>query len=719
MGAKSSLPVLEHIALYFLRDFMMPNLDSSTAHLLFIPQLVEAADNQLYEVVADTYPYYAISPIITLFTHDIRSFEDICILFDYILASRNMAVPIYMFTAILFFKKDHILSLDREDPGIIHSELARLVDNLSLDALEDDKSQSKNILDQDENMVDSKEITEKGNNMDVQRNQYGSSFVFEITHLTSSLIENYPIQKLLAWDSLDEYSVLKTTASPPQLLKHEVLDFASIDDSFAEQDKTSSESYRRGNPFGSLTTDSSSSSVASFFGRHGVSITKSFPSPTVSVEDFYAFQCPDSESIENKNDSSNHKNSALDKESYFHHTDFSQITSPTQDDTTFEYLTYNDFKEKKSGRINETRNKAQISTPSSPEPSMSSSSTSLFDVLHNSHSTSVGDSFNQDVLIHKSSTIREAKEESSQKCENEQSESFGYNLDFAREILQKQVDLCLIREEKQKEAEREKKESAKKAESTKTLATNDSLQESSFSMPSFFFRKLIVPFNMPGITRDRMYGSFTRTEKTSIMASLYQNTKVTCSHLFESTRLFGPFQNSTFFISSSESSSKKGLGSKKRSKKEMSPKSSNMLLPYLSYLFYPSNIVSVSIYVGVFGLILSWYFSSYHHYKHFNGRTFSSFFFESGDISSDSTSSSESPRNFIGKSFKSMNSLWNSITSVASDAFIGKNGNFGGASGNLNPNLATPLKPENPLGGAAVATNIQYMWSTLVGRYFQ
>lgn len=167
-----AMQILEFLSLNYLRDFMMPNMDSSIDHLHLIPGLLQSSDAKLGGLIAHIEPFYAISSILTLFSHDLESFASICLIFDYIFATRCMAVPVYLYASMVISRKPELMLLATEDCDMLHSALAKFPSPISDPAL------------------------------------------FDVTARASTLLELYPPQHLPYWDSISQYSVLKTTAAP-------------------------------------------------------------------------------------------------------------------------------------------------------------------------------------------------------------------------------------------------------------------------------------------------------------------------------------------------------------------------------------------------------------------------------------------------------------------------------------------------------------------------
>lgn len=183
-GAQEAIPILEYISLNFLRDFMMPSIDASIDHLNLISTLLEVADTELWEVISQANPFYAISPIITILTHNVASLDRICMILDFLFATHNMAIPIYLYASIVKHEKLRLLPFKND----LTNEVDRLLSSIVEDLPDND------------------------------------SVVFDIMSLASGLLERYPPQTLRSWDNLSSFSVLKTSAAPSGILDSYFLD---------------------------------------------------------------------------------------------------------------------------------------------------------------------------------------------------------------------------------------------------------------------------------------------------------------------------------------------------------------------------------------------------------------------------------------------------------------------------------------------------------------
>jgi hypothetical protein len=102
-----------------------------------LKRILQAADPEIARFSATispvpTLPFFALSWILTLFSHDVDTLEPIQRMFDFLL-SRNPISAIYLAVAIIVAKKPQMLRLVREmgqeamdDPSILHPLFARL-----------------------------------------------------------------------------------------------------------------------------------------------------------------------------------------------------------------------------------------------------------------------------------------------------------------------------------------------------------------------------------------------------------------------------------------------------------------------------------------------------------------------------------------------------------------------------------------------------------------
>ena len=212
LGRPLAMRVLEHVSLYLLRDFMLPTMDSSIDHLRLLPAIIGAADSDLGQLLAGVDPYYALSSIITVFAHDMDSFDDICTVLDYVFASGSMVVPLYLYASMVVSRKAELMALQTTDCDILHSVLSQFPSPIS------------------------------------------PALLFDVMARASTLLEVYPPQYLDLWSDISEYSVLKTTAAPqPPGRRYSTTydldseeDEAALENETGVDDETDSDSEKHG-----------------------------------------------------------------------------------------------------------------------------------------------------------------------------------------------------------------------------------------------------------------------------------------------------------------------------------------------------------------------------------------------------------------------------------------------------------------------------------------
>nr|WVH01959.1 ubiquinol-cytochrome C reductase hinge protein [Naematelia aurantialba] len=127
----------EVVSLCRVRDAMAKGMEPMMALLRILKRLLRAADPQLSKFSAmispvPTLPFFALSWILCLFSHDIDTLEPVQRMFDYLLA-RNPISAIYLAVAILIAKKPQMYELAaklgeeaQDDPTLLHPLFSRL-----------------------------------------------------------------------------------------------------------------------------------------------------------------------------------------------------------------------------------------------------------------------------------------------------------------------------------------------------------------------------------------------------------------------------------------------------------------------------------------------------------------------------------------------------------------------------------------------------------------
>ncbi|KAG8744871.1 hypothetical protein FRC10_009241 [Ceratobasidium sp. 414] len=125
------------ISLHRARDAMGAGLEPLTGQLRILRRLLRLADPELATLIEETtsLPYWAISPLMTLYTHDLPTLELAQRVMDWILCRPPDAV-IYLVAAFTIEKKKGAQKLVEEgDDGMMHSFLSSLPE-LEADKLE-------------------------------------------------------------------------------------------------------------------------------------------------------------------------------------------------------------------------------------------------------------------------------------------------------------------------------------------------------------------------------------------------------------------------------------------------------------------------------------------------------------------------------------------------------------------------------------------------------
>lgn len=170
LGVDHAAEAVAHLALLRIRDFMLPSLSPSLAHLRLMPAIIKAVDPELYQHLSQTEPFFALAATLTLYAHDIQEYGDIARLFDFLLA-HGAVVSVYFFAIIVLSRRKELFEIPADEPEMLHSVLSKLPKPLDLEAL-------------------------------ISR--------------TIALFKEYPPETLpgWAWSRVSPFSVLKTTRDP-------------------------------------------------------------------------------------------------------------------------------------------------------------------------------------------------------------------------------------------------------------------------------------------------------------------------------------------------------------------------------------------------------------------------------------------------------------------------------------------------------------------------
>ncbi|KAI9931790.1 hypothetical protein AWENTII_001560 [Aspergillus wentii] len=134
LGEQQAAPAVAQISLFRIRDYMLPSLTPALKHLQLIPAIIERADPGLRQHLSGIKPFFALAATLTLYAHEIQEYSDIARLFDFLLA-REPVVSIYLFAAIILFRKKELLAISVDEPEMLHFTLSKLPFPLDLDGL--------------------------------------------------------------------------------------------------------------------------------------------------------------------------------------------------------------------------------------------------------------------------------------------------------------------------------------------------------------------------------------------------------------------------------------------------------------------------------------------------------------------------------------------------------------------------------------------------------
>ncbi|KAI7867522.1 rab-GTPase-TBC domain-containing protein [Spinellus fusiger] len=131
LGKKHAIPAVENVALFFLRYAMLDSFDPISKQLRLMSSMIEYEDPQLtaYLESANVMPYYALSWILTWYSHDFAEFNKIVRLFDLFIASSPF-MPVYVSCAMILLRRTTIL---KAEPDLVHSVLSHIPQDMDID----------------------------------------------------------------------------------------------------------------------------------------------------------------------------------------------------------------------------------------------------------------------------------------------------------------------------------------------------------------------------------------------------------------------------------------------------------------------------------------------------------------------------------------------------------------------------------------------------------
>ncbi|ODV88064.1 hypothetical protein CANARDRAFT_228646 [[Candida] arabinofermentans NRRL YB-2248] len=202
---------LHKLTLSYLRDHMLPHIESTVKQLNLISELLEKIDYKFFKAIGSIPPLYALSSVISVFSHDLSKFDDLCLVWDFIFVHDDPALIIYIYASILIYYKDDILNDLDELSGKSFSSDDTLIDESSTSIHEDEFYNRDFIHVILNNLID--------NNLNSTNSIDSNLEIYNILQLSLKYINKYPPSSLKLMSEISDYSVLKAKRSELELLK--------------------------------------------------------------------------------------------------------------------------------------------------------------------------------------------------------------------------------------------------------------------------------------------------------------------------------------------------------------------------------------------------------------------------------------------------------------------------------------------------------------------
>lgn len=142
------------MALHHLRDFMMPTINASVAIVKLVPELMKKWDKKCYDklIMGTLEPFFCLSSVMTIFTHEIRDAETLSLIFDYVIGTGNIGFTIYLYDSLLMGESNKILEkvtleddiISRED--LVHNALSKFMCTLTLTVVQSALNDARDLM---------------------------------------------------------------------------------------------------------------------------------------------------------------------------------------------------------------------------------------------------------------------------------------------------------------------------------------------------------------------------------------------------------------------------------------------------------------------------------------------------------------------------------------------------------------------------------------------
>jgi len=134
-GEKQAYVILKKLSLNHIRDYLNENLDAVMHLLQQIFPLLLILDKEVHDYILSVHlePYFALSWVLTWFSHSIDDLSVISRIFDFFLASHPYAV-VYMSVAVVIFRRKELFKCPREYSAL-HTFLSKLPPDIPFEIL--------------------------------------------------------------------------------------------------------------------------------------------------------------------------------------------------------------------------------------------------------------------------------------------------------------------------------------------------------------------------------------------------------------------------------------------------------------------------------------------------------------------------------------------------------------------------------------------------------
>jgi hypothetical protein len=134
-GEDLGYKLVERLTRLHLRDSLRANLDTVVQVLSLLYPLLEQADREVHDFLqrASVMSFFALSWVLTWFSHDLERFSDVQRIFDFLLASHPL-MSLYVAASVIIHRRRGLLALAPEHTEI-HSFLRNVPADIDVDSI--------------------------------------------------------------------------------------------------------------------------------------------------------------------------------------------------------------------------------------------------------------------------------------------------------------------------------------------------------------------------------------------------------------------------------------------------------------------------------------------------------------------------------------------------------------------------------------------------------